>query len=160
MKDLLGFSDDSRVWIYQADRPFDETDIDRVNADIEAFCAQWTSHNRELRATGGVMHDRFVVLVVDETRTSASGCSIDKSVAFVKYLEQQYGRHLLLRHQVAWIDEDGVIGTVALDQLSEAVRTGRIGLETKVFDNLVATRRDYLQRWVVPLRESWMKRFA
>jgi hypothetical protein len=160
VKDLLGFSDDSRVWIYQADRPFDEHDLDRVNADIEAFCTQWTSHNRELRATGGVMHDRFVVLVVDESQTSASGCSIDKSVAFVKYLEQEYGRQLLLRHQVAWINPAGDIETVALDQLSEAVRAGRIGPETRVFDNLVANRRDYLQRWVVPLRESWMKRFA
>jgi hypothetical protein len=61
---------------------------------------------------------------------------------------------------VAWITEDGGIETVALDQLSEAVRAGRIGPETRVFDNLVATRRDYLQRWVVPLQASWMKRFA
>jgi len=160
MKDLLGFSDDSRVWIYQADRPFDLSDIDRVNADIATFCDQWTSHNRELRATGSVMHDRFVVLVVDETQTSASGCSIDKSVAFVKYLEQAYGRQLLLRHQVAWIDDQEEIHTVPLDQLAEAVRSGRIHPETRVFDNLVATRKDYLQRWVVPLDRSWMKRFA
>lgn len=159
MKDLLGFSDDSRVWIYQADRPFDGEILDRVNADIEAFCTQWTSHNRELRATGGVMHDRFVVLIVDETQTSASGCSIDKSVAFVKYLEQQYGRQLLLRHQVAWIDADGQVQSISLDQLGEAVKEGRIRPDSRVFDNLVATRRDYLQRWVVPLGESWMKRF-
>jgi hypothetical protein len=61
---------------------------------------------------------------------------------------------------VAWIDDAGEIGTVPLDQLSEAVLAGRIGPETKVFDNLVSTRKDYLHRWVVPLRESWMKRFA
>ena len=105
MRNLLAFPDESRVWIYQADRPFDEADIQAVNEDIERFCEQWTSHNRALRALGGVMHDLFVVLVVDETRSEASGCSIDKSVAFVKSLEQKYGRRLLDRHTIAYLDE-------------------------------------------------------
>ena len=83
----MAFPDESRVWIYQADRPFEEDDIQKINDEIDRFCEQWTSHNRDLRALGGVMHDQFIVLVVDETQASTSGCSIDKSVAFVKSLE-------------------------------------------------------------------------
>ena len=160
MRNLLAFPDESRVWIYQADKPFNEADIIEINEEIDRFCQQWTSHNNDLRSLGGVMHDQFVVLVVDETRSSASGCSIDKSVVFIKYLEQKYGRRLLERNNVAWLDEEEHIHTLPLSDLKKAVAEGHIGMGTKVFDNLVATRKDYLSRWTVPLGESWMKRFT
>lgn len=160
MRNLLAFPDESRVWIYQADKPFNEEDIMHINEDIDTFCEQWTSHNRDLRAIGGVMHDLFVVLVVDESQSSASGCSIDKSVAFVKSLEQKYGRKLLERNNVAWLDENEQIHTIPLQELQGAVREGKISMQTRVFDNLVANRRDYINRWTVPLEGSWMKKFT
>ena len=160
MRNLLAFPDESRVWIYQADKPFKEEDIPHVNEDIEAFCRQWTSHNQDLKAIGGVMHDLFVVLVVDETMASTSGCSIDKSVAFVKKLEQKYHCTLLERSNIAWLDEKEEIQIIPLNALKQAVGDGQISLNTRVFDNLVANRKDYIQRWTVPLGESWMKRFV
>lgn len=160
MRNLLAFPDESKVWIYQADHSFDEAMVEAINQEINDFCAQWTSHNRDLRSLGGVMHDLFVILVVDETQSSASGCSIDKSVAFVKYLEQKYGRKLLLRDNVAWLDKEQKIHTTPLAELKTAVADGKIDFNTLVFDNLVATRKDYLQRWTVPLGESWIKRFV
>jgi hypothetical protein len=131
-----------------------------INEEIDAFCEDWTSHNRSLRALGGVMHDQFVVLVVDETQSPASGCSIDKSVAFIKKLEQKYGRSLLERNRVAWLDEKEQIHTIPLDQLPKAISEGRITMDTKVFDNLVANRKDYISGWTVPLGKSWIKKFA
>ncbi len=159
MRNLLAYPDESRVWIYQADRPFEEGDITQINEDIDSFCQAWTSHNQELRALGGVMHDLFVVLVVDETMASTSGCSIDKSVAFVKSLEQKYHRRLLERNNVAWLDDNEQLHTIPLQELKEAVANGQMNLNTPVFDNLVATRKEYISRWTVPLGESWMKRF-
>lgn len=160
MRNLLAYPDESRVWIYQADQPFREEDIPLINEDIESFCRQWTSHNHDLRAIGGVMHDLFVVLVVDETRASASGCSIDKSVAFVKYLEQKYHTTLLERTNIAWLDDEEQIHVLPLSDLKAAVADGRMKLDTPVFDNLVTNRKDYIHRWTVPLGESWMKRFV
>ena len=160
MRNLLAFPDESRVWIYQADRPFEDDDILLINQDIDEFCRKWTSHNNDLKAIGGVMHDQFVVLVVDETQASTSGCSIDKSVAFIKTLEQKYNRSLLQRDKIAWLDEQEKIHTIPLAQLSEAVKAGKIKPDTKVFDNLVANRKDYINRWTVPLDNSWMKKFA
>lgn len=160
MRNLLAFPDESRVWIYQATKPFREEDIPHINEDIEEFCKQWTSHNRELRAIGGVMHDLFVVLVVDETMASTSGCSIDKSVAFVKNLEQKYHCTLLERSNIAWLDEKEQIHLIPLSDLKHALTEGLVNMNTRVFDNLVSNRKDYIQRWTVPLGESWMKRFV
>jgi len=67
---------------------------------------------------------------------------------------------LLERDKVAWLDENEQIHTIPLSQLKDAVGRGEIKLENKVFDNLVSTRKDFIQRWTVPLGESWMKRFA
>ena len=159
MRNLLAYPDESRVWIYQAEKPFVEGDIIHINEDIDHFCDQWTSHNRDLRALGGVMHDLFVVLVVDETMASTSGCSIDKSVAFVKSLEQKYDRKLLERNNIAWLDGDEQLHITPLAELKEAISAGRMSLNTPVFDNLVATRKEYISRWTVPLGASWMKRF-
>lgn len=159
MRNLLAYPDESKVWIYQADRPFDESAIPLINEDIDRFCERWTSHNLELRAIGGVMHDLFVILVVDESMTSASGCSIDKSVAFVKSLEQKYRCSLFDRNIVAWLDDQEQIHTLPLSALPEAVKSGTITMDTRVFDNLVATRKDYIQRWVAPLKDTWVKRF-
>jgi hypothetical protein len=160
MRNLLAYPDESKIWIYQADRPFDDGEIVQINEDIDEFCRQWTSHNRELRSIGGVMHDLFVVLVVDETRANTSGCSIDKSVAFVKYLETKYGRKLLERNNVAWLDEKEQIHILPLTGLRKAVQDGVLDMQTRVFDNLVATRKEYISRWVLPLEDSWLKRFA
>ena len=160
MINLLAFPYESRVWIYQADKPFSEADIPRINEDIESFCTQWTSHSRELRAIGGVMHDLFVVLVVDETMAPTSGCSIDKSVAFVKSLEQKYGHKLLERNNIAWLDDAEQIHTTPLNDLKQLVESGGMKMDTKVFDNLVSNRKDYISRWTVPLGVSWMKRFV
>lgn len=160
MRNLLAFPDESRVWIYQSDRLLTEAEVPKINEEIEAFCAHWTSHNHELRAIGGVMHDLFVVLVVDETMSSASGCSIDKSVAFVKYLEHKYGFRLLERNNIAWLDEQEQLHITPLAELKNTVSAGQMTMDTRVFDNLVATRKDYIQRWTVPLGDSWMKRFV
>ena len=160
MRNLLAFPDESRVWIYQADRPFEDEVIPEINTDIDDFCTQWTSHNHALKAIGGVMHDLFVVLVVDESNSSASGCSIDKSVAFVKSLELKYNRKLLERNNIAWLDEEEQLQITPLACLKAVVESGRVKMDTKVFDNLVNTRKDYISRWTVPLGESWMKRFV
>lgn len=160
MRNLVAFPDESRVWIYQADSPFADIDIPEINEAIASFCNQWTSHNHELRAIGGVMHDLFVVLVVDETMSSASGCSIDKSVAFVKWLEQKYGRKLFERNNVAWLDSNEQIHITSLTALPREFADGKIDMDTPVFDNLVSTRKEYISRWTLPLGESWMKRFV
>ena len=160
MRNLLAYPDESRVWIYQADKPFADADIPAINEDISRFCEQWTSHNRALRAIGGVMHDLFVVLVVDETRADASGCSIDKSVAFVKSLEQKYHCRLLERNNIAWLDDQEQIHVTPLGNLKDELHSGKLNMSTYVFDNLVANRKDFISRWVVPLEQSWVKRFV
>ena len=157
MRDLIAFPDASRVWIYQSNKPFEKDQLDAVNNLILRFVTDWTSHNHLLKATGGIIHDCFVVLVVDETRAGASGCSIDKSVRFIQYLEQEYGQNLFDRLTFAYLEGEDVKLNHKTD-LEKAYNDDVITDETLFFDNLVKTKEDYLQKWLVPFSESWHSR--
>ncbi len=157
MQDLIAFPDASRVWIYQSNKPFREDDVDRVNAYIDRFAKEWTSHNLQLKATGGLMHRHFVVLVVDETRAGASGCSIDKSVRFIQFLEQEFGQNLFDRLTFAYL-KDKVVHLIHQSEMKQAYEAGRISDETLFFNNLVKTKQEYIDGWLVPLEKSWHKR--
>jgi hypothetical protein len=159
MHDLLAFPDSSRVWIYQANKPLPADSIGFVNSRIIDFSMQWTSHNKQLRATGGLLHDLFIVLVSDESRAGASGCSIDTSVKFVKGIGEEYDVDFFDRLYFTYLHDDRV-ERLHRDQLSEAYRDNIISDDTLFFDNLVKDKGEFLARWVTPFGQSWMKRFV
>lgn len=153
------FPDTSKVWIYQADRPFREEDIPVIKQKVSDFVQNWISHNNRLRAAGDVLHGRLVVLMVDESRAGASGCSIDKSVYFLKSLQAEYGVDLFNRMFFTFLN-DGKPETVSRDEFERLYREGKIDDNTQVFDTLVNNKKDFDQGLVKSLGESWHKRLV
>jgi len=76
--------DDSRVWLYLADRPLSEEEETWFNNELALFLASWSAHNKQLQCDGVVLFAQYVVLVVNEGFEKASGCSIDSSTHFMK----------------------------------------------------------------------------
>ncbi|MCB0636628.1 MAG: hypothetical protein KDC54_08425 [Lewinella sp.] len=150
---------DARVWVYQADQPFNPADREEIQAALQRFAREWVSHNRQLHADGALLHDRFVVLVVDETQADASGCSIDSSVAFLKSLGARYHRDLFDRMRFSY-EQDGQVYTVSRDKFEHLYAEGLINDETIVFDPLVKTRGELETSFRKPLGESWHQRFV
>lgn len=151
--------DTTRVWIYQSSRAFTEEELPRLEQQLQTFVQRWVSHNRQLRAFAGVFHQRFIVLMVDESLAGASGCSIDASVHFIKQLEQAYNISLFDRMTFAYKDGDAVI-TAPREEFARLYAEGKISDETLVFDNLVDTKGAFDKAWVKPLGESWHKRMV
>ncbi|MBP6532881.1 MAG: ABC transporter ATPase, partial [Bacteroidia bacterium] len=77
-------SDNSRIWIYQADRELTADEQSFLNQELLNFITDWTAHNVALSGSFEILHDRFLVIMIDENKTSASGCSIDKCFNFLK----------------------------------------------------------------------------
>ncbi len=159
LKDLGVFPDTSRVWVYQSDKEISSSHAEQVNDAIERFAHQWTSHNQALKATGGLLHNRFLVLIVNEYVAGVSGCSIDSSVAFVKQLGNALGVDFMDRLTFAYLDGDKV-RTMSKQDLPDAYNSGIVDDSTLFFDNLVNSKADFVTRWMKPLGESWMKRFC
>jgi hypothetical protein len=86
LEDHRQFPDQSRVWIYQADRLLDQTEQNWILEQLETFVPTWANHGKHLTATAFITNDCQIVLVVNEAMIGASGCSIDSSVRFIKEL--------------------------------------------------------------------------
>jgi hypothetical protein len=155
MKTFAELSPLSRVWVYQSDRNLTEEEVSQIRLLAAAFVSNWTAHGSMLNASADVFFNRFVVIAADESQVLASGCSIDKSVGFVKDLEKHFNLNLLDRLNVAYIEQDE-LKTFKLHELSEQVEKGNISPETVIFNNLVKTMSDLKTQWRIPLKDSWM----
>jgi hypothetical protein len=155
----MEFSDESRVWIYQSNRALTVEEAKNLDMELNLFANQWTAHDQLLRATGQVLLNRFIVLIVDESKTGASGCSIDKSVHFMQVLEKAYNLDLFDRMTFAY-KQDGEVKTAKSNEFADLYKAGKINDQTPVFDNLVISLKDLKEKWIKPLSESWHKKFV
>lgn len=149
----------ARVWIYQANTPFAAADTAAVTAHLQQFARQWVSHNNQLLADAALLHDRFVVLTVDESHAGASGCSIDSSVKFIKQLGAQYDRDLFDRMRFSY-EKGGEVFTVSREAFVDLYERGEIDDDTIVFDTLVDNIEKLNTAFRKPLKDSWHARFV
>lgn len=148
----------ARLWIYQANRPLTESEQAEIKPMLERFATEWSSHGQNLEASAKLMHDQFIVLANNEHSIAASGCSIDKSVKFVKELEDRFGISFFDRSQLAFLSEDGV-QLVRVSELKSKVASGEINESSLYFDTLVNNYGELQSDWPRPARSSWLSRY-
>ena len=145
----------TRVWIYQANRPLAEVELVPLLPRLAAFAEEWTSHGRQLAASAQFLHRQFLVIGLDETVAGASGCSIDASVRFVRELEQQLGVALLEKSRMAFLTE-GQLLLLTRRELREAIATGQVTADTPYFNNTLSTKGELDSHWPAPAGQSWL----
>lgn len=157
MKSFAELSPLSRVWVYQADRNLTEQEVSEIQLLAAAFVSNWTAHGSMLNASADVFFNRFVVLAADENQVLASGCSIDKSVGFIKDVESHFQLNLLDRMNIAYLEGDK-LATFRYQDLDSMLESGAIQPDTIVFNNLVKSLGDLKTQWRIRLEDSWMGR--
>jgi hypothetical protein len=150
----MQFSENSRVWVYQADRKLSDSEVRQVQNELDSFTTGWTAHNSQLKAKGEIRYNRFIVLIVDESQAGASGCSIDKSVRFINHLEEEFGTRLLDRFNLAYRDGAEVL-SAPRHQFEDMLKQGSINKNTIVFNNMVHNLEELQTKWEIPFKESW-----
>ncbi|PRY55133.1 hypothetical protein B0I27_10198 [Arcticibacter pallidicorallinus] len=153
----MEFSDQSRVWIYQSNRAFTASEAATIEKDLNAFAAQWEAHGAQLKAKGELRYNRFVILIVDEVQTMASGCSIDRSAGFIRDLEQEYGVNMFDRFNMAY-KKNNEVYSCTREEFESLVQANEIDGDTIVFNNLVLTKGELDANWEIPLKDSWHAR--
>ncbi|MEO1651915.1 MAG: ABC transporter ATPase [Bacteroidota bacterium] len=148
----------ARLWVYQADRNLEKSEIENIKEDLKLFITQWTAHQQTLKASAEVFYQRFIILSVDESLNAASGCSIDASVHFLKQLEQKYELNLFDRSQILYLEED-TLRTSSLKDLKQAIAEGKITQDTYIFNNSVSDREGFDKNWKQKAEASWMARY-
>ena len=150
----MQFSEQSRVWIYQSDKELADEQAAKIEFLLNNFTAEWTAHNHQLKAKAEVRYNRFLILIVDESQAGASGCSIDKSVNFLKKMEQEFGINLFDRFNFAYREGSEVL-SAPRHQFEELLKSGKVNSNTIVFNNLVQDLAQLQTKWEVPFKDSW-----
>lgn len=154
------FHPGSRVWIYQCNRLFTVTEAIQVEDLLEQFTAGWNSHGTPVKGWASLFFGRFLVLMADETATGVSGCSTDSSVRLVKQMEQLFSVTLFDRQLLAFIIKDN-IQLLPLPQVQYAINNNFVQPDTVYFNNLVQTKEELENNWMIPVKDSWLgKRFS
>ena len=157
--DFNSLPDTARVWIYQANRSFTEAEIEEIEQGLEEFITQWTAHGAQLQAGFVTRYKRFIIIGLDQSHASASGCSIDGSVHFIQALEKKYGVDLLDRMNVSF-KQGEYIAYKTLKDFKKMAKNKAISKNTIVFNNLVTNKMEFLEHWEVPASDSWHSRFV
>ena len=152
--DLLSYPDNARVWIYAADLKIPEDRVEAIYKRITDFAKEWSSHQQALKATGGLLHNYFIVFVVDDGYNKPGGCSIDSSVRFVKSLGEELELDFFNRNVFYYLDND-TVKSISRNDLQGAMEEGRLNENTLFFDTLVQTKSDFQKHWLKKLGESW-----
>ncbi len=144
-----------KIWIYQADRFFTQPELERAQAELKSFVAEWTAHGSQLAGNAEIKYNLFVILTVDEALAQTTGCSIDKSVHLLKKLESDLQIDLFNRMLISYRDIDGNIQLVSSDVFEALYKEGVIKDETIVFNNLIQDAEDLSSKWEIPFKDSW-----
>ena len=157
---LESLAPESRVWIYGAERALTGEETKLVRHRAREFVANWVSHSQDLAAGADVLHNRFLVLAVDETQAEASGCSIDGSVNFVKSVGAEIEVDFFNRMRFSYRDDNGKIHTVGREEFKLLYSQGQLKNESIVFDPLVKELGELRQIFERPLEDSWHSRMV
>ncbi len=151
--------DYSRIWVYQANRQLSEKEVDEILKEAQRFVVEWTAHGKGLRAGAKIGYRQFLILSVNEDHNGASGCSIDASVRFIRQLEQKYDIRLLDRSGVAYLSPGKKVRLSPLKEIKNQIDKQVITPDTLIFNNLVKTKGELQDQWLMRAIDSWMKKY-
>lgn len=140
------FPNNSQVWIYSSDRFFTEKENEFISSNLDAFIAEWATHGTDLFADSAILYNSFIVIVSDEEKVKSSGCSIDRSIRFIKDLGKELNIDFFNRLNVT-LEKEEELKRIHFNDLS-------IYQDWNMFDPMVKTLDELRNNWLIPVKES------
>ncbi|WP_242132286.1 ABC transporter ATPase [Aestuariivivens marinum] len=156
--DFNTLPEESRVWIYQANRSFTEQETEEIKLKLNTFINNWTAHGSDLQSGYLIKYKRFIVIGLNQNLNKATGCSIDASVHFIQHLEKEYNVDLMDKMNVSY-KQGEFIAYKPLADFKKMAKDKAVSKNTIVFNNLVTNIAEFRDNWEVPAIESWHSRF-
>lgn len=147
-------TNDYRVIIYPASRPFETKEAKAITEKLFDFLATWAAHGKPLDSSFKIEKNQFIVVCVDEEKEMASGCSIDTLGKIMREIDEQYQLGLFDRMKASFV-HNGEVKTLKLQEFKAQLRSGELPKDIQVFDFSKNTYLDFLSHFVLPLEKSW-----
>ena len=150
--------ENSRIWIYLSDKEFSKEIETQIESKLNFFLGNWKAHDNPLRSFYKIERKRFIIIGVDESQFSASGCSIDKQLKLIKELENDFSIQLLNRLLIAY-EINGSLHVSPQSKINELIKEGKVNAETFVYNNAINQSVDLENNWRIPLKNSWLAKY-
>lgn len=144
-----------KVWIYLSNKEFSEEMQNQISADCTDFMNDWNTHGNPLSGSFELLHHRFIIIKVNESMFAASGCSIDKQLQFIKFLETKYNITLLDRLLVAY-REGTTVNVKPAAEIKQALKNGNLSPDTIYFNTAITTSAQFQSGFEAPIKNSWL----
>ena len=156
--DFKKMPDDSRIWIYQSNRDFNESEIGVINDKTISFLDNWQAHGKDLECSYSIIDKRFIIIAVNESVNPIGGCSIDFSLQLIKDISNTIGVDLLNR-LVVNCKLDNTIESLSLSDLKNKIKDGVFSPETIIFNTAINSKSELLNNFEIDIRSSWLSKF-
>ncbi len=147
-------TNDYRVIIYPASRPFTAKESKIIAEKLYDFLSGWAAHGKPLSSSFKIEKNQFIVICVDEEKEAASGCSIDALGKIMKDLDTEFNLGLFDRMKASFV-ENGEVKTLKLSEFKSKIRSGELSKDIEVFDFSKNTYLDFLSHFLQPFSRSW-----
>jgi len=156
--DFKNMPDDSRIWIYQSNRDFNELEIGIINDKTISFLDNWQAHGKDLECSYSIIDKRFIIIAVNESFNPIGGCSIDFSLQLIKDISNTIGIDLLNR-LVVNLKIDNRLESLSLGDLKNKIKDGDFSPETIIFNTAINSKSELLNNFEIDIKSSWLSKF-
>ncbi len=145
----------SRIWIFQSDRFLSNKEHELIKKIMDEFIPQWASHGNDLYGGYEIKEKLFLAIGVDESRSPASGCSIDTLTRTIKEIGVQLNIDFFNRMAISYVNTNEEIEIISMNEFKRLIVENKVNENTIVYNNLVNTKQDFDTNWRTTAKNSW-----
>ena len=151
--DFKNISDNSLLWIYGSAKGLTSDIQISISQKIISFLNSWAHHGKSLTCSFSILHDRFIVIALDEDINQTGGCSIDGLQKLILKIDDDFSLDLYNRLNV-FINAENEIICIN----SSILNTNDYITEDSLFFDLNISKKKDLSNWIIPIKKGWCKR--
>ena len=148
LADFHTLPEESRIWLYAAENTLSKDQQNYILKFISEDLRVWNAHKLPLTSAVTILENHFIVIALDESKNSASGCSIDLLQKTVQNIEEELSISLMNRLNVFCKIEGKIVCVPSLKLRSIANN------DTPFYDLTIQKKSD-LFSFLKPISEGW-----
>lgn len=149
---ISSFPSDSKVWVYYPSNTIDSSRINLIKEKLATFSESWNSHGSQVRNYIDLIQPHNIILIVADSSTFPSGCSIDSQVAMIREVEGLSGLAYMDRSSITFLRENQ-FQRVNIQDTQDIITP-----DTMVFNPFFDDLKDWSENFLVIARNSKYKK--
>ena len=148
LADFHTLPEESRIWLYAAENALSKDQQNYILKVVSEDLKGWNAHQQPLTAGVTILENHFIVIALDESKNSASGCSIDALQNTMQNIEEELTIPLMNRLNI-FCDIKGQIVCIPSFKLRSIAKA-----DTSFYDLTILIKSD-LKTYVKPIYKGW-----